>query len=281
MDELIFNVLSTNAYTPVNKVLARRIWFACAWYLWELIRECKRFWGWEFYFSQSQMEEEIWLSPYQQRWCLNELVSLWIISVSLKWLPAKYYYRLNFELIYNYLIDKNQEVDKEEVEIPKELDRWPYYYEWAEVDIPEERIAQIEVMHEVADKDNLFEKFWQVYPRKKWKAKAKDRFMKAIKDTDWEFIIKQAERYAEDCKKNWTEEKYIKRPEGWLNSKRYLDWEEEKPVMKYTIEDVENLNLSRDWKAKWASIKWIENKELREERIKKFLYELSEWKWQK
>ena len=35
--------------------------------------------------------------------------------------------------------------------------------------------------------------------------------------------------------------------------------------------------LSRDWKAKWASVKWIENLDLRVQRMKKFVEEVNNW----
>lgn len=92
---ILDDLLSSDAFTPVNKALAKNLWFVCAWYLWELIRQRKRFWESEFYFSQSQMEEEIWINWYTQRQCVKQLLSLWIISVEKKWIPCKYYFTIN------------------------------------------------------------------------------------------------------------------------------------------------------------------------------------------
>ena len=36
-------------------------------------------------------------------------------------------------------------------------------------------------------------------------------------------------RFAEEVKNNKTEEKFIPHPSTWLNQKRYLDYENEKP----------------------------------------------------
>ena len=92
---ILDDLLSSDAFTPVNKALAKKLWFICAWYLWELIRQRKRFWESEFYFSQSQMEEEIWINWYTQRQCVKQLLSLWIINVEKKWIPCKYYFTIN------------------------------------------------------------------------------------------------------------------------------------------------------------------------------------------
>lgn len=99
---ILDDLLSSDAFTPVNKALAKKLWFICAWYLWELIRQRKRFWESEFYFSQSQMEEEIGINWYAQRQCVKQLLELWIISVEKKWIPCKYYFIINDEKIIEF-----------------------------------------------------------------------------------------------------------------------------------------------------------------------------------
>lgn len=96
---LLDDFLSSDAYTPVNKALAKKIWFICAWYLWELIRQRKRFGNSEFFFSQEQMENELGISQHIQRQCVKKLVDVWYISVEKKWLPCKYYFIIHDEKI--------------------------------------------------------------------------------------------------------------------------------------------------------------------------------------
>ena len=69
-----------------------------------------------------------------------------------------------------------------------------------------------------------FEEFWEAYPLKKWRRKAEERYKQAVKKwVSEDLLIQKAKEYAEECKVKWTETKYIKRPEGWLNGWRYED----------------------------------------------------------
>lgn len=98
--------LSTEAFTPVNKAIARKIWFTCAWFLGELIRQRDRFWQWEFYYSQSDMEEEIWLSAKVQRSCISILVKLGWLTVEKKGTPCRNYYVINdWQILFDYNIE--------------------------------------------------------------------------------------------------------------------------------------------------------------------------------
>ena len=103
--DILNNLLSSDAYTPVNKYLARELWFVCAG-LWELIRQRARFWNKEFYFCQSDMENEIWISPFQQRECIKKLKDLWILEVKKKWIPCKNYYLIYDDFILTIVNNK-------------------------------------------------------------------------------------------------------------------------------------------------------------------------------
>lgn len=93
--------LSSDAYTPVNKALARRLWFVCAWFLWELIRKREHFGWWKFYYSQEDMEKELWISAYVQRWCIDKLVEVWYLIVEKEWIPCRNWYTLVDMAIFN------------------------------------------------------------------------------------------------------------------------------------------------------------------------------------
>lgn len=100
----IENFLSSDAFTIVNKKLAKLLWIWKAIYLQELISQRKRFKQDEFFFTQNNMAEELGINYKTQQRYLKELVNHWLISVDRKWLPAKNYYKINDEIIYKLLI---------------------------------------------------------------------------------------------------------------------------------------------------------------------------------
>ena len=107
----IEDFLSSDAYTPVNKALSRHLWFICAWFLWELIRQRKRFGWWEFYYSQEEMEKDIGISAYMQRTSIATLVEKWCLIVTKKWIPCKNWYIIVDEAIFNLYIDDEKVVE--------------------------------------------------------------------------------------------------------------------------------------------------------------------------
>lgn len=80
--------------------------------------------------------------------------------------------------------------------------------------------------------DDLFERFWKVFPKKSGKPEAKKAFAKAIKRAPAEIIIQRAERYAA-----WLAEAgpgefrpNVKYPQGWLTNDRWNDEELRTPA---------------------------------------------------
>ena len=100
----IENFLSSDAFTMVNKKLAKLVWICKAIYLQELIAQRKRFKQDKFYFTQNDMEDELWISYKTQQRYANELQQLWLISVEKDWLPYRNWYTINDDLIYQLLI---------------------------------------------------------------------------------------------------------------------------------------------------------------------------------
>ena len=99
---ILNDLLSSDWFTPVNKKLAKDFWFIVAWYFGELLRQRKRFWEEEFYFSQKDMENEIWISEFEQRNSVKKLVEVNFLNVVKKWLPCKYFFTINDELVLEY-----------------------------------------------------------------------------------------------------------------------------------------------------------------------------------
>ena len=100
---LLENALASDAYTPVNKKLSREIWAIPTLYLMEMLSQRRRFGGNWFYFSGSQMENELWFSEQEQKTARTKLKSLGIISFKKKWLPAKNYYTIHDEVLIKFL----------------------------------------------------------------------------------------------------------------------------------------------------------------------------------
>jgi hypothetical protein len=69
-----------------------------------------------------------------------------------------------------------------------------------------------------------FDRFWEAYPKREGKQKALQRFMDLTLE-DAEKAISAAKQFADKCRRENTEGRYIKWPEGWLNAKRFLDYE--------------------------------------------------------
>ena len=67
----------------------------------------------------------------------------------------------------------------------------------------------------------VFNEFWDVYPRKQGKGKAKEAFIKASKLANVELILLGAERYAADP--NLPDPKFVPLPATWLNQERWDD----------------------------------------------------------
>ena len=121
----IEDFLSNDAFTMVNKRLAKTIWIWQAIYLQELISQRKRFWGEEFYFTQNNMEDELWISTKTQQRYANELKEKWLIDFNRKWIPARNYFTIIDNAILNLLPNgKTSSVKMSELE----QSNWPDYY---------------------------------------------------------------------------------------------------------------------------------------------------------
>lgn len=81
---------------------------------------------------------------------------------------------------------------------------------------------------DVADTpDDLFDAFWQTYPRKISKGHARKAWASAVKKVQPGRIVEAALEYAEWCEREHTETRYIKHPSSWLNGEC---WDDERPA---------------------------------------------------
>lgn len=91
----------------------------------------------------------------------------------------------------------------------------------SEVALPESKSR-----HAINDYSTDFEKFWNIYPRKADKAQAYKKYQARLKDGfSHDQLCNAAKNYAEQCKKDNTEEKYIKHAKTFLGeSTPFLDY---------------------------------------------------------
>ena len=66
-----------------------------------------------------------------------------------------------------------------------------------------------------------FEEFWQAYPRKVGKGKAREAYGRALRSTDAATLAEQARRYAHSVRAK--DPQYIPYPTTWLNQERWAD----------------------------------------------------------
>jgi len=81
-----------------------------------------------------------------------------------------------------------------------------------------------------------FDEFWDIYPKKTNKAKAKSKFISLIKFIQPETIIEGAIRYRDWCIQNQQEPQFIPHAITWLNGERWNDILVDKVVPKTIFE---------------------------------------------
>ena len=88
------------------------------------------------------------------------------------------------------------------------------------------------------DKRHLFDDFWKIYPLKVGKGAALKAFLKAVRTTDADIIIKGATRYKLDPNRS---QAYTAHAATWLNAQRWLD--EALPVRNLSPEEKKQKEL--------------------------------------
>lgn len=126
----IEDFLSNDSFTMVNKKLAKTLWIWQAIYLQELISQRKRFWQNEFFFTQNNMEEELWITAKTQWRYAKELQEKWLIVIKRKGVPAKNYFTIIDMAIINIIPNGKTRTDKmselDETKCPN-----PYNNNWS------------------------------------------------------------------------------------------------------------------------------------------------------
>ena len=191
----IWNFLAEWNYTMLNKPLAKKIWISQAVFLCELISQRKRFKQEEFYFTQNDMVEELWISEASQLRYTKELKEKWLINVEKKGIPAKNWYKINDEKIYNIIMWETCAVNLTELEASE----WRDYSNNKDNNkennnsesnlIPKQDITD-DAHHSGCDLTNYnFDTFWKEFPHaRKGKKKESEQY---FNKQDAELVKKQ------------------------------------------------------------------------------------------
>ena len=78
-----------------------------------------------------------------------------------------------------------------------------------------------------------FKNFWQVYPRKDNKHTAQVQFLKVVKSYDKEKLMQNVQMFAKEYKGK--DPQYIPMASTFLSQKRYLDYNEKRPIIKRSL----------------------------------------------
>jgi hypothetical protein len=104
--------------------------------------------------------------------------------------------------------------------------------------------------------ENLFESFWEYYPRKVGKSLALKRWMKLKPDylTVNNVILPSLREHCD--LKQWQDKSYIPHASTWLNQKRFMDDISNEPKIKtYTPKETNGTTFREQYKARDNSSK--------------------------
>ena len=200
---------------------------------------------WYCFASNKYFSELYWVSKQCVSWWINNLKRKWYIDIVVEYGPNK-------EIINRY-ITLNEYPIKEKFNTPikeklkgnttsnnttsnnmsndeeKEKEQQNTSYE------DKEKLSSKK--EKSSAKEEQFEEFWEHYPRKVNKQKAKTLFFQNLHKVWFDKLLDWAKKYAEQVKQKWTEQKFIKHPTTWLNN---WCWEDE-----YDIKDDDEIKKER------------------------------------
>ena len=107
----VLDLLSTDNYIPLNRTLAKEIGLESAILFGALCGYQRHYGNEEFYKEQDKLVEDTCLSEYLIRQATKNLVSLELIIVNKKGLPAKHYYKVNRAKLFELLTTSGAKFD--------------------------------------------------------------------------------------------------------------------------------------------------------------------------
>lgn len=200
----IDDFLSNDAFVQVNKKLAKILWIQKAYYLQELISQRKRFKSDLFYITQNKMYQYLWINQRTQINYIKSFIDMWLLSVEKRGMPCKNWYKINDDKIFKLMWAHSDDEDDE-----------------CEREIESNDDIIVDTKENVESRGiNLFDIFWEKYPRKVWKKDAMKKFDK-LKKEDQELAIKMIDVFKKT--RQWQNEQYIPHPTTYINQERFRD----------------------------------------------------------
>lgn len=259
---LLIEAFKSTGYLTINKTLIKQMGLLPAAMLSNLIDkyiyfrdkygQCGgEFKGW-FFLTHENQTEQIGLSDHQIRKTKKELLEKDFIQTRREGIPAKEWYKINFNILYKGLVLKNLK------DLPFKNQRTyikenKYNNNKENTTSSEKEIPAVKNNGAITPKQ--FEDFWQLYPKKVDKGKALTVWEKICRKSTNErptwHVIKHAV-LVQIKSERWQDKQYIPHPTTWLNQKRWLDDpkqmksynRDEKP--QYLIRFGEKWNLAPD-----------------------------------
>ena len=247
----IWNFLAEWNYTMLNKPLAKKIWISQAVFLCELISQRKRFKQEEFYFTQNDMVEELWISEASQLRYTKELKEKWLINVEKKGIPAKNWYKINDEEIYKIIMWETCAVNLTELEnsnwrdYSNNKDNNKEYINSESNLIPK----QDSITPTLTNGDLTFDKIYKLFYHKSWHKpkinECKKVFDSLNLDKEWyEMLVKDLNLFRIEYK-YWIKDqqyrpwfaKYV----GWFNAEWVNEEYRLKTIIKFHMENRDDL----------------------------------------
>ena len=238
-------------YTMLNKPLAREIWIWQAVFLCELISQRTRFKQDEFYFTQWDMEKEIWLSESTQLRYSKELKEKWLINVEKKWIPARNRYSINDDNIHSIIMWETWAVKLTELEqsdwrnYSNNKDNNKEYINSESNLIPK----QNNITPNLTNGDLTFENIYKLFYHKSWHKPSIDKCRKVFDslnlDTEWyNMLVKDLNLFRIEYKywikdqmyRPWFE-KYV----GWFNAEWVNEEYRLRTIIKFHMENREDI----------------------------------------
>ena len=238
-------------YTMLNKPLAREIWIWQAVFLCELISQRTRFKQDEFYFTQWDMEKEIWLSESTQLRYSKELKEKWLINVEKKWIPARNRYSINDDNIHSIIMWETWAVKLTELEqsdwrnYSNNKDNNKEYINSESNLIPK----QNNITPNLTNGDLTFDKIYKLFYHKSWHKpkinECKKVFDSLNLDKEWyEMLVKDLNLFRIEYK-YWIKDqqyrpwfaKYV----GWFNAEWVNEEYRLKTIIKFHMENRDDL----------------------------------------
>lgn len=239
-------------YTMLNKPLARKVWIWQAVFLCELISQRSRFKQDEFYFTQWDMEKEIWLSESTQKRYTKELQEQWLINVEKKWIPAKNRYTINDDKIHSIIMWETCAVKMTELE----QSDWPNYSNNKETNkeyinsesnsLPKQ---DNNITPTLTNGDLTFEKIYNLFYHKSWHKpkieECKKVFDSLNLDSEWyNMLVKDLNLFRIEYK-YWIKDqqyrpwfaKYV----GWFNAEWVNEEWRLKSIIKFHMENRDDI----------------------------------------